>query len=69
MARMPGRDLAPLVGDLRKRGILVRYFATPGLRDAMRISIGTPTEMSALIDALRSLMASRDSKRELKRRR
>jgi histidinol-phosphate aminotransferase len=69
MARMPGRDLAPLVGDLRKRGILVRYFAIPGLRNAMRISIGTPAEMSALIDALRSLMASRDSKRDLKKRR
>ncbi len=58
MARMPGRDLAPLVASLRKRGILVRYFATPGLRDAMRISIGTPAEMAALLQALRALTAT-----------
>src|SRR5579871_3876374 len=35
MARMAGRNLAPMVAALRRRGILVRYFATPGLRDAM----------------------------------
>lgn len=57
MARMPGRDLAPLAAGLRKRGILVRYFAMPGLRDALRISIGTPAEMAALMRALRPLVA------------
>lgn len=55
MARMAGRNLAPLVASLRRRGILVRYFATQRLRDAIRITIGTPAEMAALIRALRPL--------------
>jgi histidinol-phosphate aminotransferase len=58
MARIPGRDLASLAAGLRKRGLLVRYFATPELRDALRISIGTPAEMAALMRALRPLMAA-----------
>jgi len=57
MARMPGRDLAPLAVGLRRRGILVRYFAIPMLRDALRISIGTPAEMALLIRALKPLAA------------
>ncbi len=57
MARMPGRDLAPLAAGLRRRGILVRYFAMPGLRDALRITIGAPAEMAALMRALRPLAA------------
>ncbi|MBF6567478.1 MAG: histidinol-phosphate transaminase [Candidatus Binataceae bacterium] len=58
MARKPGRDLAPIAAALRKRGILVRHFPTPALKDAMRITIGTPAEMKALITALRLLMAA-----------
>ena len=57
MARMRGRDLAPLAAGLRRRGILVRYFAIPMLRDALRISIGTPAEMALLIRALKPLAA------------
>jgi len=52
LARMAGHDLAPLVQAIRKRGILVRYFPTPMLRDAIRISIGTPSEMNALFKAI-----------------
>jgi histidinol-phosphate aminotransferase len=52
LARMAGRDLWPLVRALRTNGILVRHFATPLLRDALRISIGTPSEMKALFKAI-----------------
>jgi histidinol-phosphate aminotransferase len=52
LARMAGRDLAPLARAIRKSGILVRYFPTPMLRDALRISIGTPAEMKALFHAI-----------------
>ncbi len=52
LARMAGHDLAPLARAIRKTGILVRYFPTPMLRDALRISIGTPAEMNALFKAL-----------------
>jgi histidinol-phosphate aminotransferase len=58
MARMVGHDLAPIAAGLRARGILVRYFATPMLRDALRISIGTPAEMTRLFAALKPLLAS-----------
>ena len=55
MARMPGRDLGPVAAGLRKHGVLVRYFrAWP---DALRISIGKPSEMTALFKALAPLTA------------
>jgi histidinol-phosphate aminotransferase len=56
LARMPGRDMAPVTRGLRRAGILVRHFATPLLQDALRISIGTPTEMDALFKALAPLV-------------
>ncbi|MGH7778263.1 MAG: histidinol-phosphate transaminase [Candidatus Binataceae bacterium] len=56
LARIKGRNLAPVVRGLRKAGILVRHFATPMLRDALRISIGTPSEMRALNRALAPLL-------------
>jgi histidinol-phosphate aminotransferase len=37
-ARRPGKDLEPLHEELRARGILVRHFATPELRDGLRIT-------------------------------
>ncbi|MGH7949570.1 MAG: histidinol-phosphate transaminase [Candidatus Binataceae bacterium] len=55
-ARIAGRDLAPIARGLRQRGVLVRYFDTPGLRDALRISIGRPAEMDALFAALGPLL-------------
>ncbi len=58
LARLPGRDLGSLTAGLRQRGILVRHFATPALRDALRISIGTLAEMKALFKALEHLLAS-----------
>ena len=58
LARMPGRDLAPLALAIRRSGILVRYFPTPMLRDALRISIGTPAEMNALFKAIAANLQS-----------
>jgi histidinol-phosphate aminotransferase len=52
LARMARQNLEPLARAIRKSGILVRYFATPLLRDALRISIGTPAEMNALFKAI-----------------
>ncbi|MFC2019111.1 histidinol-phosphate transaminase [Chloroflexota bacterium] len=40
---------------LEKRGILVRYFATPLLGNAIRISVGKPEHTAALLKALREL--------------
>lgn len=51
-ARRPGNDLEPLYRRLRSRGILVRHFATPALRDGLRISVGCDEELDALLEAL-----------------
>ncbi len=40
---------------LKRRGILVRYFDTPRLRDSIRISVGKPEHTDALIKALREI--------------
>lgn len=40
---------------LRDKGILVRYFDTPLLRNSVRISVGKPEHTDALIKALREI--------------
>lgn len=52
LARRPGVDLGPVQRTLKQRGVLVRYFDTPDLRDAMRVTVGTPDEVEALFAAL-----------------
>jgi len=37
---------------LKAKGILVRFFDKPGLSDKLRVTIGTPEENQALLDAL-----------------
>lgn len=49
LARRPGIDLKPVQARLKSDGILVRHFATASLRDALRITVGTPEEISALL--------------------
>jgi histidinol-phosphate aminotransferase len=66
LARMPGRDMAPVTRGLRRAGILVRHFATPLLRDALRISIGTPAEMATLFKALAPLVRATASRRRVR---
>ncbi len=66
LARMFGRDMAPVARGLRRAGILVRHFATPMLRDALRISIGTPAEMTALFKALAPLVRAAPSRRRVR---
>jgi histidinol-phosphate aminotransferase len=54
-AEHPRLAAAKLYGALRERGILVRHFATPALRDGLRITVGTHEQNGALLSALRSL--------------
>lgn len=67
LARMRGRDLGLLAAALKRCGILVRHFATPLLRDALRISIGTPAEMTALFQALEQCLESASRRRRRSR--
>jgi histidinol-phosphate aminotransferase len=49
LAKVPGGNERPTYEALKARNIFVRYFDTPGLRDSLRISIGTPDEMKMLV--------------------
>mmetsp|Transcript_43369 Transcript_43369/g.70371 ORF Transcript_43369/g.70371 Transcript_43369/m.70371 type:complete len:476 (+) Transcript_43369:30-1457(+) len=40
---------------LSERGILIRYYNSPGLTDCVRFSIGTPKQMDSLLQALEQL--------------
>lgn len=52
LSRVIGKDAAELKAALAKRGILIRYFDTAGLRDHIRMSVGTPVQTSVLLEAL-----------------
>lgn len=41
--------------QLRNKGIFVRYFDSPRLKDCLRISVGRPEDTDALIEALKTL--------------
>lgn len=55
LARRPDVDQRPVYEALKARKILVRYFAVDGLRDALRITVGTDAEIDALLSAMRAL--------------
>ena len=52
----PGRDGRALLDGLRERGLLVRWWDRPEIRDWLRISVGTDQEMEALTAALEELV-------------
>jgi histidinol-phosphate aminotransferase len=56
LARIQGHDMGTVAAGLRRRGVLVRHFPQSVLRDALRISIGTPAQMDALFKALAPLI-------------
>lgn len=55
LCRVVGRDAHSLWQQLRKQGILLRYYNKPGLEDCLRISIGRPEQMTQLMAALYSI--------------
>ena len=57
-ARHPEADAGKMLTLLRDRGFLVRYFNKPRISDYLRITIGTPEEMTALTAALAEILAS-----------
>jgi len=52
LCRVIGRDAHRLWEELLQRGILVRRYSTPALRDTLRISVGRPEHSEALLRAL-----------------
>ncbi len=53
-----------LYGWLREAGILVRHFRQPRIENFLRISIGTDSEMDALVAALTEIVYNRTIDKE-----
>ena len=45
-----------LYKELKKNGILVRHFDAPRIKNWLRITIGTPEQMQALMDAVDKIL-------------
>jgi len=58
LVRPPGFEARVWLEKLREHKILVRWFDLPGLRDCLRISIGTPQDSRKLVQVCRSLLKS-----------
>ena len=54
-ARHPEKSGAGLAAGLREQGVIVRHFKQPRIEQFLRISIGTPEQNQALVEALRDL--------------
>jgi histidinol-phosphate aminotransferase len=55
-ARHPHADGDFLYRQLKARGVLVRHFDTPRIRDFLRITVGTPEQMEVLLEALKRIL-------------
>ncbi len=56
LCRVVGRDARALRDALERRGILIRAFGSPRLREYVRIAVGTPEENATLVSALREMI-------------
>lgn len=55
--RHPAHDAGVLAAGLRERAVLVRHFRLPRIEQYLRITVGTPDQCLALIEALRPLLS------------
>lgn len=55
-ARHPGKDAASLAAGLREQGVIVRHFKQARIAQFLRITIGTPEQNQALLEALKPLV-------------
>jgi histidinol-phosphate aminotransferase len=57
LARVPAGASAPaLLRELEQRGVLVRWFDAPRLRESLRITVGTRAQTDRLLTALAELL-------------
>ena len=59
LARRRGEDMESTYLVLKSKGVLIRYFPTPALHNALRITVGTDEEVAAFLQALDGLKAER----------
>ena len=55
LCRFEGRSAQDVYEELARRGIFVRLFSHPRLKDSLRISAGTPQQTDRVIDALQEV--------------
>ncbi len=55
-ARHPARSGAALASSLRERAIIVRHFKSARIDEFLRITVGTPEQCGALVDALGEIL-------------
>jgi histidinol-phosphate aminotransferase len=55
MARKKEQNLKDVYERLKSKKILVRYFDVPGLQDSLRITVGTPQEIRALLKEMKAI--------------
>ena len=58
LCEIRGIAAAEVRARLRERGILVRYFNEPALRNCIRISVGLPRDTDRVVDALSEIGAT-----------
>jgi len=56
LATAPRGEAGDLYEKLKGRGVLVRHFDADRLRDKLRVTIGTPAENDAFLEALREVL-------------
>lgn len=57
-ARHPSVGGAALYERLRERGILVRHFSKPGIEDYNRVTVGSPADMEAFVEAVKEILGA-----------
>jgi histidinol-phosphate aminotransferase len=62
LCRLEGLNARDVHARLIERGVLVRYFDTPLLRNHLRISAGRPDQTGVLLSALREIIAAAEVK-------
>ena len=55
-AKAPQADGGLLYRQLKSRGILVRHFTSPRIKDFIRITIGTDEQMQALLNTIQTIL-------------
>jgi histidinol-phosphate aminotransferase len=58
LCRVKGRDARELKEALAREGVLVRYYAKPGLKNMIRVSAGRPEDTERLLGAMRRVGAT-----------
>ncbi len=57
LCQVQGRAATAVQAQLRKRGVLVRHFDSPGVRGCLRISVGRPEDTDRLVKAMSEIGA------------